>query len=81
MVYLNTLLCHVVEVSGIIKAISRGGDMSTKGDWARPDQTTREEQDLRYLYRVGEISLATFNIRYKKLKQDGLITRSGKVVT
>ena len=54
--------------------------MSTKGDWPRPDQTTREEQELRYLYRVGEISLATFNRRYKKLKQDGLITRSGKVV-
>ena len=54
--------------------------MSVKGTWPRPDQTTREEQELRYLYRVGEISLATFNRRYRKLKQDGLITRSGKVV-
>ena len=54
--------------------------MSVKGSWARKDQTTREEQDLRWLYMVGKISLATFNKRYKKLKRDGLITRSGKAV-
>lgn len=51
-----------------------------KGSWKRPSQTSCEEEDLRWLYFKGKISLATFNRRYKKLKQDGLITRSGKVV-
>jgi len=54
--------------------------LSTKGDWARRDQTTCEERDLRWDYLEGKISLATYNKRYKKLKRDGLITRSGKVM-
>jgi hypothetical protein len=51
-----------------------------KGDKRRPSQITREEQDLRWKLYCGTISSAEFNRQYSKLKKDGLITRSGKVV-
>jgi len=54
--------------------------MSVKGSWKRKDQTTREERALRDLYAHGGMTFAEFEIRYKKLKADGKITRSGRVV-
>jgi hypothetical protein len=54
--------------------------MGTKGDWKRKDQTTKEEQDLRWLYLQGKITLQEFEMEYRKLKKRGLIKRSGRVV-
>lgn len=50
-----------------------------KGSRPRPKMITREEEDLRNEYAHGEISLATFNRRFAKLKRQGLIKRSGWV--
>jgi hypothetical protein len=54
--------------------------MGTKGDWPRPCQTTREEQDLRQLYMETDMTLEEFETEFEKLKQKGLIKRSGKVI-
>ncbi len=51
-----------------------------KGDWTRPSQITREEETIRWQLARGKINFATFERKYKKLKKQGLITRSGKRV-
>jgi len=51
-----------------------------KGSKPRPKSITREEEDLRYEYSVGKISLATFNRRFAKLMRAGLIRRSGRII-
>lgn len=51
-----------------------------KGDKRRPDCTTKEEQDLRYKYATTNMTLAEFNIKYKKLMKQGLIKRDGKII-
>lgn len=54
--------------------------MSIKGDWKRPRTVTQEEEALRWMLIIGQISLTTFNRRFAKLKQAGLIKRSGRVL-
>jgi hypothetical protein len=51
-----------------------------KGSKPRPRSITREEEDLRHEYAAEEISLATFNRRFTKLKRAGLIRRSGRIL-
>lgn len=51
-----------------------------KGSKPRPRSITREEMDLRDDYSQGKISLATFNRRFAKLKRQGLIRRSGRII-
>lgn len=51
-----------------------------KGSKPRPRQITQEEEDLRMDYAQGKISLATFRRRYAKLKREGLLQRSGRVL-
>ena len=52
--------------------------MSVKGTWPRPFTTTREERELRKEYMWGEITLAEYKKRYKRLEEQGLIKRSGR---
>ncbi len=52
-----------------------------KTDKRRPDQTTREEQNLRDLYMNGRIGFATYEKKYKALMKRGLTRRDGRVVT
>lgn len=47
-----------------------------KGSKPRPDYTTRAEQELRWDYMNGEMTLNEFNRRYEKLKKRGLIKRN-----
>ena len=54
--------------------------MSIKGSWRRPRSNTVEEESLWWLFIDGQITLATFNRRYAKLKRQGLIQRSGRVL-
>lgn len=54
--------------------------MGIKGSWKRPRTITKEEEDLRWLLIDGELSEATFNRRYAKLKRAGLIRRSGQIL-
>lgn len=51
-----------------------------KGSKPRPQSVSREELDLRWDYAHGKISLAVFNRKYAKLKRDGLLRRSGRVL-
>lgn len=51
-----------------------------KGSWRRPRSITRQEEDLRQRYFLGQISLETFEREYAKLKRRGLIRRSGRVI-
>ena len=51
-----------------------------KGSERRPCLTGREENDLRDdLYR-GRITEEEFDVKYKELKNQGKITRNGKVI-
>lgn len=54
--------------------------MSVKGHWKRPRSTTREEADLRDDYMNGRICYSTYQKRYAKLLEQGLIQRSGRVI-
>ena len=54
--------------------------MSIKGSWRRPKQITSAEEDLRWKLLEGEISVRTFNRKYAKLRRDGLLRRSGRVL-
>lgn len=47
---------------------------------ARRCSTTREEAELRRKLFDGKITLRTFNGRYNKLMQQGLIKRNGKAI-
>jgi hypothetical protein len=47
----------------------------------KPYQTTIEEQQLRWDYAEGKITLDEFDRRYERLKKRGKIRRNGKVVT
>lgn len=51
-----------------------------KGDRRRPDQTTKEEQNLRDRYSRGLITFDQYEIEYRKLMKRGLIKRNGKVI-
>lgn len=51
-----------------------------KGSRPRPRSITREEEDLRWAYATGEINHTEFVTCYAKLKQDGLLRRSGRVL-
>jgi hypothetical protein len=46
----------------------------------KPWAITREELDLRWEYGEGNITLAEFNRRFKKLIRQGKIIRSGKAI-
>ena len=46
----------------------------------KPYQTTKEEQDLRWKYVDGLITFDEYERRYKELKKQGKIIRSGKVI-
>ena len=51
-----------------------------KGSNRRPCLTGREENDLRNdLYR-GHITEEEFDVKYEKLKNQGKITRNGRIV-
>ena len=55
--------------------------MGIRGDdRPRPRSTTREEADLRIKLLEGRITFNTYSRRYKKLMNQGLIKRSGRVV-
>ena len=54
--------------------------MGVKGSWRRPCYTTREEQNLRDLYASGRITFEQYEAKYKKLMEQGLIQRSGRVI-
>lgn len=51
-----------------------------KGDKRRPDQTTREEQNLRDRYARGKITFDQYEKAYRKLMKQGLIKRSGRTL-
>lgn len=55
-------------------------DFPGKTSKRRPRQITREEERLRYTYADGKIDFKEFERRYKKLKAQGLIRRSGRRV-
>jgi hypothetical protein len=52
----------------------------SKGDKRRPSSISRAEEELRWKLANGKISFATFEKRYKKMLQEGKITRDGRVV-
>jgi len=55
--------------------------MGIRGDdRPRPRATTREEAELRNKLLEGRITFNTYSRRYKKLMNQGLIKRSGRVV-
>jgi len=54
--------------------------MSIKGSWKRPRQITSAEERLRFDLFFGLITLGTFNRKYAKLKREGLLRRSGRVL-
>lgn len=47
----------------------------------KPYQTSLDEQHLRWEYGQGKITLKEFDERYTELMKQGLIMRSGKVIT
>ena len=47
----------------------------------KPYQTTQAEQALRWRYGQGEITREEFDEQYVELMKQGLIVRSGKVIT
>jgi len=47
----------------------------------KPYRTTQEEQDLRWEYGQGNMTLEEFNIQYAELLKQGKIVRDGKVQT
>ncbi len=48
----------------------------------KPYRTTQEEQQLRWEYGQGNMTLAEFNVHFEELKRQGKIVRDGrKVVT
>lgn len=51
-----------------------------KGSLRRRSQITSAEEGLRWQLIDGQITLATFNRRYAKLKREGLLRRSGRVL-
>lgn len=44
-------------------------------DRRRPRSTTRQEDELRWRLAIGVISFAEYEVKYKKLKEEGLIKR------
>lgn len=55
-------------------------DFPGKTSKRRPRQITREEEELRWVYADHKIGFKEFERRYKKLKAQGLIKRSGRRV-
>lgn len=51
-----------------------------KGSKPRPRSVTREEEDLRWRFAKGQISLAAFGREYAELKRRGLVQRSGRII-
>lgn len=51
-----------------------------KGDGYRPYSTSREERDLRDALAWHKITFKEFERRYKKLLEEGKITRNGRIV-
>lgn len=51
-----------------------------KGDTRRPSQIGREEEQLNWALALKKITFATWKKRWKKLLQEGKITRSGRIV-
>jgi hypothetical protein len=49
--------------------------MMSKGDTRRPCRTSKEEENLRWLFAQGYITRDMFNRVYKKLKAEGKIVR------
>lgn len=52
----------------------------SKGHWKRPRSTTREEQDLRDRYAEGKMTFIQYEKAYRKLLEQGLIKRSGRIL-
>lgn len=53
-------------------------DFPGKTSKRRPRQITREEEQLRWDFADGKLSFDEFEHRYEKLKDQGLIKRSGR---
>jgi len=51
-----------------------------KGSQRRPLQITKAENKLRWLLFEGKISKATYNRKWNKLKKEGQIRRSGRIL-
>ena len=47
----------------------------SKGSKRRPRSTTRQEDELRWRLATGVITFAEYEVKYKKLKEKGLIRR------
>jgi len=47
----------------------------------KPYRTAQQEQNLRWEYGQGGMTLEEFNVRFEELKKQGLVIRDGKVVT
>lgn len=52
--------------------------MSVKGDWKRQCQTSREEENIRWLLALGKITFETYKRKRLKLIKEGKITRVRK---
>jgi uncharacterized membrane protein len=52
----------------------------SKGDKRRPRSISREEEELRWEYAKGELTRAEFRVCLEGLKQQGKITRDGRVL-
>jgi len=42
----------------------------SKGSWKRPRQISAEEEDLRWDYADGKITLKQFNVRLNKIRRN-----------
>lgn len=51
-----------------------------KTDKRRPSRISRAEDDLRWAYAMGRLSLKEFTRKSAKLSQDDLLRRSGRVI-
>lgn len=49
--------------------------MMSKGSRRRPRQISREEEELRWDYITGKISIERFNCRYRILEKIGKVIR------
>ena len=47
----------------------------------KPYRTTQQEQNLRWEYGQGNMSLEEFDIQYAELLKQGLIIRDGRVIS
>jgi len=47
----------------------------------KPYRTTQQEQNLRWEYGRGNMSLEEFDIQYAELLKQGLIIRDGRVIS